>query len=101
MFDFASPFLVPGECYLDTLGMDTFHRIAASGVVGWKMECNRLRGVWKQEGGQGGRSSSLALPGEKESGAESTRTMLGWDRGQAVGFVSSGDHLRGLKCQSL
>ena len=68
MFDFASPFLAPGECYLDTLGMDTFHRIAASGVVGWKMECSSLRGVWKQEGGQGGRS----------------RTMLGWDRGRLL-----------------
>lgn len=31
------------------------------------------------------------LPGVKESGAESTRTLLGGGCGQAVGFASNGD----------
>lgn len=31
------------------------------------------------------------FPGVKESGAESTRTVLGGDRGQTIGFASNGD----------
>lgn len=68
-----------------------FHRRAASGVVGWKMECNRWRGAWKEEGDREAGQAVWLFPGVKESDAESTRTVLGGDRGQAVGFASNGD----------
>ena len=88
MFDFSSPLPVLDECYLDVVGVNTFHKITAPGVVGWKIECSGLEGAWKDEVGTERVAKQFGSPqGIKESGDENTRTMLGWDHGQVFGFL--------------
>lgn len=65
MFDFASPFLVPGECYLDTVGIDNVSQNSSISSGGMEDGMQQVEGCVERGGGQGGRSSSLALPRSK------------------------------------
>ena len=64
MFDFASPFLVPGECYLDTVGIDNISQNSSIRSGGMEDGMQQVEGCVERGGGTGRQVKKFGLSQE-------------------------------------